>query len=70
MGYEGRGMKLRDLVRNSQNPSFLSGLRIYIFRFGGKETTRGPRGSHELVIVSPFILPAYIPAENDHGPCS
>lgn len=48
MSYEGGGMKLRDLARNSQNPtSFLPALRIFLSRFWNRETARRSRESYE-----------------------
>ena len=53
MSYEESGMKLRDLARNSQNPtSFLSALRIFLRRFVSPETARSSRGSYESVFMS------------------
>jgi hypothetical protein len=45
-------MKLRDLARYSQDPtSFLTALRVFLFRSRSKETTRRSRRSHESVPV-------------------
>jgi hypothetical protein len=50
MSYEGGGMKLRDLARNSHNPTnFLAALRIFRSRFGTQETARRSRKSYESV---------------------
>jgi hypothetical protein len=56
MSYEGGGMKLRDLARNSQNPtSFLPAFRIFLSRFGNRETARCSRKSYDKRPWSIFI---------------
>ena len=56
MSYEESGMELRDLARNSQNPtSFLSAIRIFLRRFGSRGTARGSRGLCELVLMSSSV---------------
>lgn len=56
MSYEGGGMKLRDLARNSESPtSFVSAFRVLISRLGSKETARNSRGSYESVPILSFI---------------
>ncbi|KAF9645600.1 hypothetical protein BDM02DRAFT_490337 [Thelephora ganbajun] len=56
MSYEGDGIKLRDLARNSQNPtSFLPALRILLSRFGNRETARYSRRSYDKRPWSLFL---------------
>ena len=48
MSYEGGGMKLRDLARNSENPTnFLPAFRIFLSRVRNRETARYSRESYE-----------------------
>ena len=57
MSYEESGMKLCDLAQNSQDPtSFLSAIRIFVRRFGSRETARSSRGSYESVFLSSSVL--------------
>ena len=56
MSYEGSGMKLRDLAKNSQHPtSFLPAFRIILSRLWSRETARYSRESYESVSGSPSI---------------
>lgn len=60
MSYEGGGMKLGDLARSSHNPtSFMPAFRVFLSRFGNRETAWRSRNSYESVPRLPSVLPLF-----------